>query len=113
MFLLQELEANVISFYRKELKGFKEVVSPGYPECLASQEEEEPRRPGREEALKLTVVFMRNMGQQELADTLESSESLCLLQNHMMHLNAPKALKLKSRVKHLDLYTVTTIPAGF
>ncbi|KAM6945700.1 NACHT, LRR and PYD domains-containing protein 3-like [Aplochiton taeniatus] len=73
------LQEDVITFMMKELKRFQKILRPDYPECLESQmEEEEQRSSAREGALKITLHFLRNMKQQELADTLENSKRLCL-----------------------------------
>ncbi|KAM6945762.1 uncharacterized protein FYW47_018089 [Aplochiton taeniatus] len=67
------LEENMITFVKKELKRFQEILSLDYPECLESQrEEKEQRSSAREGALKITLHLLRNMKQQELADTLEN-----------------------------------------
>ncbi|XP_050924106.1 uncharacterized protein LOC127140211 isoform X3 [Lates calcarifer] len=79
--ILMLLEENIITFVKKELKRVQRVLRPGYPECLASQredeevldgEDEEQRRSSREEFLKITVNFLRRMKQEELADCLQS-----------------------------------------
>ncbi|KAM6945809.1 NLR family CARD domain-containing protein 3-like [Aplochiton taeniatus] len=64
----------MITLVKKELKRFQRILSPDYPECLESQreEEEEQRSSAREGALKITLHLLRNMKQQELADTLEN-----------------------------------------
>ncbi|KAM6945444.1 NLR family CARD domain-containing protein 3-like isoform 3-T3 [Aplochiton taeniatus] len=67
------LEENMITFVKKELKRFQEILSLDYPECLESRrEEKEQRSSAREGALKITLHLLRNMKQQELADTLEN-----------------------------------------
>ncbi|KAM6945453.1 LOW QUALITY PROTEIN: protein NLRC3-like [Aplochiton taeniatus] len=63
----------MMTFMKKELKRFQKILSPDYPECLESQrEEEEQRSSAREGALKITLHLLRNMKQQELADTKEN-----------------------------------------
>uniref|UniRef100_UPI0037E8A521 NLR family CARD domain-containing protein 3-like isoform X1 n=1 Tax=Semicossyphus pulcher TaxID=241346 RepID=UPI0037E8A521 len=74
------LEENIVSFVKDELKTIKRGLSPGYPECLESQredeevldsEEEEQRRSSREALVKITLHFLRRMKQEELADCLQ------------------------------------------
>uniref|UniRef100_A0A8C9XB54 NACHT domain-containing protein n=1 Tax=Sander lucioperca TaxID=283035 RepID=A0A8C9XB54_SANLU len=59
------------------------VLSPDYPECLASQredkdvldgEDEQQRTSSREAFLKITLHFLRRMKQEELNDCLQSKE---------------------------------------
>ncbi|XP_071375172.1 NLR family CARD domain-containing protein 3-like [Centroberyx affinis] len=76
------LEENIVTFVKNELKRFQRVLSPDYPECLERQredeedvdcEEEEQRRSSSREAfLQITLLFLRRMKQEELADTLQS-----------------------------------------
>ncbi|XP_071402516.1 NLR family CARD domain-containing protein 3-like [Centroberyx affinis] len=75
------LQENIVTFVKNELKWFQRVLSPDYPECLASQredeevvdgEEEEQRRSSREAFLQITLQFLRRMKQEELADSLQS-----------------------------------------
>uniref|UniRef100_UPI003AAC606E protein NLRC3-like n=1 Tax=Centroberyx gerrardi TaxID=166262 RepID=UPI003AAC606E len=79
------LEENIVTFVRNELKRFCRVLSPDYPECLENQredddimdseEEEEQRSSSSSEAfLQITLHFLRRMEQEELADSLESSD---------------------------------------
>ncbi|KAM4634151.1 uncharacterized protein ACJ7VT_009572 [Polymixia lowei] len=76
------LEENVVTFVKNELKRFQRVLSPGNPECLERQredeeagvgEEEEQRKRAKEAVLKITLHFLRSMKQEELADSLERS----------------------------------------
>ncbi|KAL7370088.1 hypothetical protein ABVT39_018938 [Epinephelus coioides] len=75
------LEENILTFVKNELKKIQKVLSPDYPECFASQredeevlegEDEEQRRSSREAFLKITLHFLRRMKQEELADCLQS-----------------------------------------
>lgn len=70
---------------KNELKRVQRGLSPGYPECLESQsedeevldgEEEEQRRSSREAFLKITLHFLRRMKQEELAERLQSSKRI-------------------------------------
>uniref|UniRef100_A0AAZ1XSN5 NACHT domain-containing protein n=1 Tax=Oreochromis aureus TaxID=47969 RepID=A0AAZ1XSN5_OREAU len=81
MFQSMELEGNVITFVKNELKKIQKVLSPDYPECLKRQKEdeevlegrdEEKRRSSREAFLKIILDFLRKMDQEELADRLQS-----------------------------------------
>uniref|UniRef100_A0AAZ1Y4D1 NACHT, LRR and PYD domains-containing protein 12-like n=1 Tax=Oreochromis aureus TaxID=47969 RepID=A0AAZ1Y4D1_OREAU len=67
------LEDTIINFVKNELKKIQKVLSPGYPECLESQreEEEDQRRSSREAFVKITLDFMRRMKLDELADRLQ------------------------------------------
>uniref|UniRef100_UPI0037E81297 NLR family CARD domain-containing protein 3-like n=1 Tax=Semicossyphus pulcher TaxID=241346 RepID=UPI0037E81297 len=75
------LEENICTFVKIELKRIQRVLSPDYPACLESQEEdeevldskeEEQRRSSREAFVKITLHFLRRMKQEELADCLQS-----------------------------------------
>ncbi|XP_051249223.1 NACHT, LRR and PYD domains-containing protein 5-like isoform X4 [Dicentrarchus labrax] len=75
------LEDNIVTFVKNELKKIQKVLSSDYPECLEIQredeevldgEDEEQRRSSREAFLKITVLFLRRMKQEELADRLQS-----------------------------------------
>ncbi|XP_067468992.1 NLR family CARD domain-containing protein 3-like [Thunnus thynnus] len=75
------LEENIVTFVKNELKRVQRGLNPDYPECLASQredeevlddEEEEQRRSSSEAFLKITLHFLRRMKQEELADCLQS-----------------------------------------
>ncbi|XP_071390711.1 NACHT, LRR and PYD domains-containing protein 3-like isoform X2 [Centroberyx affinis] len=91
------LEKNIITFVKNELKTFHRVLSPDYPECLERQredeedvdgEEEEQRRSSREAFLQITLLFLRRMKQEELADSLQSKTLAAVCQH-----------KLKSNLK--------------
>ncbi|XP_030611259.1 NLR family CARD domain-containing protein 3-like [Archocentrus centrarchus] len=73
------LEDNIITFVKNELKKIQKVLSPDYPECLESQEDDEllksedkEQKRSREAFVNLTLNFLRRMKQEELADRLES-----------------------------------------
>ncbi|XP_059211805.1 NLR family CARD domain-containing protein 3-like [Centropristis striata] len=78
------LEENIVSFVKNELKKIQRVLSPDFPECLDSQredeevldgedeEDEEQRRSSREAFLKITLIFLRRMKEEELADCLHN-----------------------------------------
>ncbi|XP_051805478.1 protein NLRC3-like isoform X2 [Acanthochromis polyacanthus] len=72
------LEDNMVTFVKKELKKMQKVVSPDYPECSESQREDEEelesddedQRSSREMFQQITVLFLRRMKQEKLADKL-------------------------------------------
>ncbi|XP_022605819.1 protein NLRC3-like [Seriola dumerili] len=75
------LEENIVTFVKNELKKIQNLLIQNYPECLASQmedeevlnsEDEEQRRSSREAFLQITLDFLRGMKQEELADCLQS-----------------------------------------
>ena len=76
--LFQLLEENIVTFVKDELKKMKKVLSSDYPECSASQREDEEERSSREALLKITQHFLRRMKQEELADCLQSSKRISL-----------------------------------
>ena len=68
---------------KNELKRVRRGLSPDYPECLESEdeevldgEEEEQRRSSREAFLKITLHFLRRMKQEELAERLQNSKRI-------------------------------------
>ncbi|KAM6945353.1 NACHT, LRR and PYD domains-containing protein 3-like [Aplochiton taeniatus] len=76
------LEEYVVIFVKNELKRFEKTLFPDHPGCTESHMEDvelmdageaEQRSSAREGALKIALHFLRNMKQQELADTLEHS----------------------------------------
>ncbi|XP_030249692.1 uncharacterized protein LOC115567352 isoform X2 [Sparus aurata] len=82
------LEEKVVGFVKKELKKFKEMLSPDYPECPEDQcedegvvdEEEAQRRYSSKLVLDMTLLFMRRMNLGELAASLEK-RSMRLIQS--------------------------------
>ncbi|XP_051798252.1 protein NLRC3-like [Acanthochromis polyacanthus] len=74
------LEYNMVTFVKKELKKMQKVVNPDYPECSESQREDEEelegddeeQRSSREMFQQITVLFLRRMKQEKLADCLQS-----------------------------------------
>uniref|UniRef100_A0A8C7SST3 Nudix (nucleoside diphosphate linked moiety X)-type motif 7 n=1 Tax=Oncorhynchus mykiss TaxID=8022 RepID=A0A8C7SST3_ONCMY len=75
------LEQHIISFVKSELKRWKRLLTPDYPESFDSQEEdqevvdaEHQESSARSETLNITLHILRNMNQKELADTLEKYE---------------------------------------
>ncbi|XP_051794013.1 NLR family CARD domain-containing protein 3-like [Acanthochromis polyacanthus] len=75
------LEDNMVTFVKKELKKMQKVVSPNYPECSSESQREdeeelesddEDQRTSREMFEQMTVLFLRRMKQEKLADRLQS-----------------------------------------
>ncbi|XP_078131510.1 uncharacterized protein LOC144533816 [Sander vitreus] len=78
--IFMELEENIVSFVKNELKRIQKVLSPDYQECSKKQregeevvdgKEEEERKSSREAFLKITLHFLRRMNHKELADCLQ------------------------------------------
>ncbi|XP_041659293.1 NACHT, LRR and PYD domains-containing protein 4E-like isoform X2 [Cheilinus undulatus] len=87
------LEENIITFVKKELKRFQEVLSQENPEHHSEDEEvlvgeDEEQRSSREAFVKITENFLRRMKQYELADCLRNRISASVCQH-----------KLKSKLK--------------
>ncbi|KAM4711217.1 NLR family CARD domain-containing protein 3-like isoform 1-T3 [Anableps anableps] len=78
--IFMELERNMITFLRNELKKIQKVLSPGYPEGSETQKvdevvlecEDEEQRSSTEALLKIMVFFLRRMKQEALAERLQS-----------------------------------------
>ncbi|KAM7424638.1 hypothetical protein PAMA_000816 [Pampus argenteus] len=66
----QLLEENIVTFVKNKLKKFKEVLSPERSERLRRVDEV---MDGEEAFLNITLHFLRKIGQQQLADALQSS----------------------------------------
>ncbi|MCI4377971.1 hypothetical protein PGIGA_G00209530 [Pangasianodon gigas] len=70
--IFKELEHKAIAFLKNELKRFRKILSPDYPECSErGLEDEEDQSPVREGALKITLHILKNMNQADLANTLQ------------------------------------------
>lgn len=81
--MFQLLEENIVSFVRDELKWFQRVLSLDYPEFLRRQREdkevqgeEDEQKRSREAFLKITLLFLRRINQEDLADCLQNSKRL-------------------------------------
>ncbi|XP_031179487.1 NACHT, LRR and PYD domains-containing protein 3-like [Sander lucioperca] len=95
--IFMDLEENIVTFVKNELKKFKKVLESS--ECLEglneddevmeSEEEEEQRKSNGDAFMKLTLNFLRNMKQEQLADSLQSKTLAAICQR-----------KLKSRMKN-------------
>ncbi|XP_052445605.1 NACHT, LRR and PYD domains-containing protein 3 isoform X1 [Carassius gibelio] len=67
--IFKELEHKIIS----ELKSFKRLLSPDYPECSERDcYDDEGHNRVREGLLKITLLLLRKMNQTDLADTLQT-----------------------------------------
>ncbi|XP_051798370.1 NACHT, LRR and PYD domains-containing protein 12-like [Acanthochromis polyacanthus] len=75
------LEDNMVTFVKKELKKMQKLVRPDYPECSSESQREdeeelegddEDERSSREMFQQITVLFLRRMKQEKLADCLQS-----------------------------------------
>ncbi|XP_033986604.1 NLR family CARD domain-containing protein 3-like [Trematomus bernacchii] len=90
------LEDHIVTFVKSELKKIQKALSSDYPECLASQSEDEEvleaedeeQRRSREAFLNITLHFLRSMKQEELADRLHRKTFAAVCQR-----------KLKSNLK--------------
>nr|WPK86733.1 NLR_family_CARD_domain-containing_3-like protein isoform_X6 [Sebastes schlegelii] len=90
------LEDNIVTFVKNELKKFKKVLesSEGFEgleeddEVTGGQEKDEQRSSNIDAFLKLTLNFLRNMKQEQLADSLQSKTLAVICQ-----------CKLKSKLK--------------
>ncbi|CAI5670879.1 unnamed protein product [Oreochromis niloticus] len=96
------LEDSIVTFVKNELKKIQKVLTPDYPEFLESQredeemlesEDEEQRRISREALVKITLLFLRRMKQEELADRLQSKMSFRNFQSSQSELKS----KLKKK----------------
>ncbi|XP_033959963.1 NLR family CARD domain-containing protein 3-like [Pseudochaenichthys georgianus] len=94
-FTFQLLEESIVTFVKKELKKFKRVLeSSERLEGLKEEddslegEDEEQGSSNRDAFLTLTLNFLRNMKQEELADSLQSKSLISICQR-----------KLKSKLK--------------
>ena len=56
------LEENIVTFVTNELKKFHKVLSPGYPECLEKQIEEEELLDSEDEEQRKSIreVFLKS-----------------------------------------------------
>ncbi|XP_038164288.1 protein NLRC3-like [Cyprinodon tularosa] len=80
MIKFQQLEDNIATFVKNELKKIQRLLSPGDPECLESQrdeeevleDEDEEKRSSREALMKIIVNFLKIMKQEKLVECLLS-----------------------------------------
>lgn len=70
------LKRTVISLIKNELKKFKKMLSPDYPQWTEREEEDdEGQTDVRDAVLKITLHVLRKMNQIDLANTLQTSKS--------------------------------------
>ncbi|CAL8290350.1 unnamed protein product [Lota lota] len=81
--MFQRAEENAHAFLDKELKKLWRVLFPDYPQCSESQREEEvdgkdeeQRRRAIEGVVDITKLCLKEMNQEELADTLWGSAAV-------------------------------------
>lgn len=72
----QELEQKIITVVKSELEGFMKLLSPDYPECSDSEKDQSDVRDG---VLKITLHILRNMNQSDLANTLQNSNIINII----------------------------------
>ncbi|XP_067438761.1 protein NLRC3-like isoform X2 [Thunnus thynnus] len=86
------LEENIVTFAKNELKKLQRILSPGYPENLKRQmedeevaqgEDEEQRSSSRQAFLKVALYFLRRMNKDTLADSLLSRTSAPMCQRKL------------------------------
>ncbi|XP_016382688.1 NACHT, LRR and PYD domains-containing protein 14-like [Sinocyclocheilus rhinocerous] len=71
--IFKELEHKIISVMKSELKSFKRLLSPDYPECSERDDhDDEGHSRVREGLLKITLHILRKMNQTDLANTLQT-----------------------------------------
>ncbi|XP_059425871.1 NACHT, LRR and PYD domains-containing protein 3-like [Carassius carassius] len=71
--IFKELEHKIISMVKSELKSFKRLLSPDYPECSKTDRyDDEGHNRVREGLLKITLLMLRKMNLTDLANTLQT-----------------------------------------
>ncbi|XP_041641058.1 protein NLRC3-like isoform X2 [Cheilinus undulatus] len=70
--IFELLEETISTFVSEELKKFKRVLSPDYPEYLDWHSDNEAQRGSKEAFLKISLHFLRRIKQEQLADCLQS-----------------------------------------
>ncbi|CAL8240381.1 unnamed protein product [Merluccius merluccius] len=108
--LLQRAEEDAHAFLDKELKKLWRAHFPDYPQCSESQreeeeevvdgEEEEQRRRAIEGVRDITVLCLKQLKQEELADSLQSSK----------HFAVKCQPKLKSHLKEKTQHVFEGVP---
>ncbi|XP_063048399.1 NACHT, LRR and PYD domains-containing protein 3-like [Engraulis encrasicolus] len=71
----------MVTFLKKELQRFKQILRPDYKETFDVKTEE--GRDAREGVLKMALHFLCKMGHQDLADELNENELNVLCQNEL------------------------------
>ncbi|KAK0150344.1 NLR family CARD domain-containing protein 3 [Merluccius polli] len=107
--LLQRAEEDAHAFLDKELKKLWRGHFPDYPQCSESQreeeevvdgEEEEQRRRAIEGVRDITVLCLKQLKQEELADSLQSSKHFAVKCQH----------NLKSHLKEKTQHVFEGVP---
>ncbi|KAL6470591.1 hypothetical protein MHYP_G00217100 [Metynnis hypsauchen] len=71
--IFKELEDNIISLVKNQLKSFEKLLRLDYPACSEREmKEEKDQSSVREGVLKITLSVLRNMNQTDLANTLQT-----------------------------------------
>ncbi|XP_042605565.1 NACHT, LRR and PYD domains-containing protein 3-like isoform X2 [Cyprinus carpio] len=71
--IFKEIENKIISVMKSELKSFKRLLSPDYPECAERDRYvDEGHSRVREGLLKITLLILRKMKHTDLANTLQT-----------------------------------------
>ncbi|KAL0992502.1 hypothetical protein UPYG_G00094190 [Umbra pygmaea] len=79
--IFRSLEENISYIHEERAEAFKNILSPDFQNKHKPGEEmvdveDETKSNAREGALKITLNFLRNMNQTDVADTLEQKEQL-------------------------------------
>ncbi|KAL2077494.1 hypothetical protein ACEWY4_026998 [Coilia grayii] len=85
------LEEKIITFMKKELQRFKQILSPDCQENFEMKAEDEGK--AREGVLKVALHFLCKMEQQDLADKLNENELNVVCQNDLKRNLKNKLLK--------------------
>ncbi|CAL8297582.1 unnamed protein product [Merluccius merluccius] len=82
--LLQRIKENAHAFLDKEVEKLWRVHFPDYPQCSEMQrEDEEQRRRAIEGVVDITVLCLKQLKQEELADSLQSKHFAVMCQHEL------------------------------
>lgn len=76
IYIFQSLETQIVTFVKRELKGFQRVLSLDLKEGLVSESQHEEQWVSRDALLKICLDFLRKMQQNELVERLQSSKKI-------------------------------------
>ncbi|XP_076144592.1 NACHT, LRR and PYD domains-containing protein 12-like [Alosa pseudoharengus] len=79
--IFQVLKEKIMDFVKNELKRFKKILSPDYQVTFEGKEQDESDV--REGALMMTLHFLRNMNQNNIADKLQENELAVVWQTEL------------------------------
>ncbi|XP_053350242.1 NACHT, LRR and PYD domains-containing protein 3-like [Clarias gariepinus] len=97
--IFMELEHNVITLIKNELKRFKKLLSPDYPACTVSEVgDKEDLESIREEALKITVHVLKNMNLTDLANKLKNKSVTSVYQQQLKSSLKEKFLRINKGI---------------